>query len=132
MKLCASVAILSALAALSLASTRLEERQRDKTYTITCIGPRCTEYPATSTKLPTSIPKTSSKPPTKTSTRPLPPTKTQTEEVGPSSTRCPVPLYYQCGGYYDGKPWTGCTKCVSGAKCVWQNEWYYQCVADED
>ncbi|KAF1851664.1 carbohydrate-binding module family 1 protein [Cucurbitaria berberidis CBS 394.84] len=60
------------------------------------------------------------------------PTKTSGGETGPSSTACPVPLYYQCGGYYDGKPWTGCKKCVKGAKCVVQNELYKQCVADED
>lgn len=59
------------------------------------------------------------------------PSKTQTEEVGPSSTRCPVPLYYKCGGWDVDKPWTGCTVCVEGAKCVVQNEWYYQCVADD-
>lgn len=51
----------------------------------------------------------------------LQPSKTGGGEVGPSSTACPVPLYYQCGGIYDGKPWTGCTKCVKGAKCVEQN-----------
>ncbi|KAH7075950.1 hypothetical protein BKA63DRAFT_413229 [Paraphoma chrysanthemicola] len=48
-------------------------------------------------------------------------TKTSGGETGPSSTACPVPLYYQCGGYYGGKPWTGCTKCVKGATCVVQN-----------
>ncbi|KAF2741136.1 hypothetical protein EJ04DRAFT_423710 [Polyplosphaeria fusca] len=69
--------------------------------------------------------------PRSSSQRPQDPTRTQTEEVGPSSTRCPVPLYYKCGGYDDGKPWTGCTKCVAGAKCVWQNDYYYQCVAED-
>lgn len=32
-----------------------------------------------------------------------------------------MPLYYKCGGWHDGKPWTGCTQCVKGAKCVVQN-----------
>ncbi|KAB2103583.1 hypothetical protein AG0111_0g8427 [Alternaria gaisen] len=59
------------------------------------------------------------------------PTKTTTEEVGPSSTRCPVPLYYKCGGWDGGVPWAGCTVCVKGAICVVQNEWYSQCVADD-
>ncbi|PSN63585.1 hypothetical protein BS50DRAFT_84370 [Corynespora cassiicola Philippines] len=179
------------------ANNRLEERQRDKTYTITCLGPSCTDYPPTSIDLPTTFPSipnpggpdpkptttpksssalTSKKttftskntppppppatskytppspPPTSKYTPPPPPPtskytpppqpptksiKTSQEptktggEVGPSSTRCPVPLYYQCGGYYGGKPWTGCTKCVSGAECVTQNEWYDQCVAKE-
>jgi hypothetical protein len=49
------------------------------------------------------------------------PTKTTTEEVGPSSTRCPVPLYYKCGGWDGGVPWAGCTVCVKGATCVVQN-----------
>ena len=76
------------------------------------------------------------------------PTKTTGEPAGPSSTKCPVPLYYQCGGYWDGEPWTGCEVCVPGANCVWQNgefdlskdlsanrlltgeDYYMQCVAD--
>ncbi|KAH7116785.1 hypothetical protein B0J11DRAFT_561143 [Dendryphion nanum] len=176
---------------------RLDARQKDVTFTITCLGPSCTTYPPTTISIPTTLPggepisqsatttkkpvsssstkkpepvsssstkkpepvsssstkkpeppKTSTpvsttkkpsstskytpppEPPTKTSKQPETPTKTG-GEVGPSSTRCPVPLYYQCGGYYDGKPWTGCTKCVSGAKCVVQNEWYDQCVSIE-
>ncbi|KAF2830236.1 hypothetical protein CC86DRAFT_345273 [Ophiobolus disseminans] len=122
------------------------------TYIITCIGGHCddgsdpkptpTPKPSSSSKKP-DPPKTSSSSkytsppaePSKTSKSPpkptLRPTKTQEGEVGPSSTACPVPLYYQCGGYYDGVPWTGCTKCVKGAKCLVQNEWYDQCVADE-
>jgi hypothetical protein len=50
-------------------------------------------------------------------------TKTQTITTlpVPSTTGCPVPLYYQCGGSQDGKAWTGCTKCVTGATCVQQN-----------
>ncbi|KAF5844393.1 hypothetical protein GGP41_001422 [Bipolaris sorokiniana] len=127
---------------------QLEPRQ---TYIITCIGGRCSDNISRPTSEPpkptsskvtttTKVTTTSKKPeptPTpskttiKTSTKTVvPPTKTTTEEVGPSSTRCPVPLYYKCGGWHDGKPWTGCTQCVKGAKCVEQNEWYFQCVAD--
>lgn len=36
-------------------NAHLEERQRDKTYTITCLGPLCTDYPPTTVHLPTSI-----------------------------------------------------------------------------
>ncbi|KAF2116858.1 hypothetical protein BDV96DRAFT_645262 [Lophiotrema nucula] len=171
--------VISSLISTSFAAPRnrlLEERQRDKTYTITCLGPSCPDYPPTTLELPTSVsipgsvnpPKTTSTPKPVTTTKPStpktsstpppvstkkstvqptskytpppddPPSKTQkppsptTGEVGPSSTRCPVPLYYQCGGYYDGKPWTGCTKCVSGANCVPQNDFYNQCVAVDD
>ncbi|KAF2258721.1 hypothetical protein CC78DRAFT_572304 [Lojkania enalia] len=163
----ALILLFISISTLSLAAPHnpiLEERQRDKTYTITCLGPSCTDYPPTTLDLPTtfsipggnpnpsptSTPKstfkstptpTSTPPPTtkKTSSPPTskytpppettptktikssqkPPTKTSSEETGPSSTRCPVPLYYQCGGYYNG------------AKCVVQNYYYYQCVADE-
>ncbi|PVI06783.1 carbohydrate-binding module family 1 protein [Periconia macrospinosa] len=97
-----------------------------------------TENPTTKPTTKPTTSKSTEKPTTKTTEKPTStskssqkPTKTTTgEETGPSSTRCPVPLYYQCGGYYDGKPWNGCTKCVSGAKCIWQNDWYYQCVAE--
>ncbi|PVF92689.1 putative pectate lyase [Serendipita vermifera] len=34
------------------------------------------------------------------------------------------PLYGQCGGLN----WTGPTTCVSGATCVYSNDWYSQCV----
>ncbi|KAH9875080.1 hypothetical protein J1614_004568 [Plenodomus biglobosus] len=57
----------------------------------------------------------------KTSKSTSKPTTTRSEEVGPSSTACPVPRHYQCGGYYDGVPWTGCTQCIKGTKCVEQN-----------
>ncbi|KAF2029070.1 hypothetical protein EK21DRAFT_113297 [Setomelanomma holmii] len=113
-----------------------------QTYIITCIGGRCNDG---SSSTPTPKPSTSKKPdPPKTTPMPTPsktikttlkstiqPTKTGGEETGPSSTACPVPLYYQCGGYYDGKPWTGCTECDKGAKCVVQNDFYNQCVAEE-
>ncbi|KAF2834334.1 carbohydrate-binding module family 1 protein [Patellaria atrata CBS 101060] len=69
-------------------------------------------YPPTSTTLKTST--TSSK----TSTG---------GEVGPTSSKCPVPLYYQCGG----ATWTGCKTCEKGSYCKTQNEFYYQCVAEE-
>ncbi|CAO2651309.1 Nn.00g096060.m01.CDS01 [Neocucurbitaria sp. VM-36] len=131
------------------AKNQLEKRQ---TYIITCIGGRCSDG---STPVPSVVPKptttTTRKPePSKSSIKVTPtpapskttitttpkstikPTTTSGGDTGPSSTACPVPLYYQCGGYYDGKPWTGCTKCVKGAKCVVQNEFYDQCVADED
>ena len=36
-------------------------------------------------------------------------------------------MWGQCGG----QGWTGQTKCVSGAVCAVQNEWYSQCVAGE-
>ncbi|EUC42178.1 carbohydrate-binding module family 1 protein [Bipolaris oryzae ATCC 44560] len=111
---------------------QLEPRQ---TYIITCIGGRCSDNisrPTSEPPKPTSSKLMNSSQTTiKTSTKTVvPPTKTTTEEVGPSSTRCPVPLYYKCGGWHDGKPWTGCTQCVKGVKCVEQNEWYFQCVAD--
>ncbi|OAL49809.1 hypothetical protein IQ07DRAFT_644096 [Pyrenochaeta sp. DS3sAY3a] len=100
--------------------------------------PTPTPTPKSSSKSTTKPPPEPTPTPTKTTTlksTPKPPvttpTKTSGGEVGPSSTACPVPLYYQCGGYYDGKPWSGCTKCVKGAKCVVQNEFYNQCVADE-
>ncbi|PVF99220.1 hypothetical protein CPB86DRAFT_814169 [Serendipita vermifera] len=35
-----------------------------------------------------------------------------------------APLYGQCGGLN----WTGPTTCVSGATCVYSNDWYSQCV----
>ncbi|KAF2017252.1 carbohydrate-binding module family 1 protein [Aaosphaeria arxii CBS 175.79] len=186
------LAVFVSLSAVSFGAphpNRLEARQKDVTFTITCLGPKCTDYPPTTIRIPTTIPgggpqppkttkepeqpstskkpsstskytpppETSKKPsttskytpppetskksstttkytpppepPTKTIKSTQKPTKTEGGEVGPSSTRCPVPLYYQCGGYYDGVPWTGCTKCVSGAKCVVQNEWYDQCVS---
>ncbi|OAL56468.1 endoglucanase-like protein II [Pyrenochaeta sp. DS3sAY3a] len=50
--------------------------------------------------------------------------------VRPSPTAAPTAgadvakLWYQCGGV----GWTGPTACVSGAKCVKQNEWYHQCL----
>ncbi|ORY12318.1 acyl-CoA N-acyltransferase [Clohesyomyces aquaticus] len=101
--------------------------------------PKTTIVPTTkktSTTIPQSTDEPEEPPPTKTVKSTLkssqkPPTKTQTEEIGPSSTRCPVPLYYKCGGTNDHDPWTGCTKCVAGAVCVIQNEWYYQCVAED-
>ncbi|RAL03529.1 putative extracellular endoglucanase/cellulase [Aspergillus ibericus CBS 121593] len=37
-----------------------------------------------------------------------------------------VKQYYQCGGIN----WTGPTVCASPYKCVVQNDWYYQCVAE--
>ncbi|KAL5115985.1 hypothetical protein ACEQ8H_006102 [Pleosporales sp. CAS-2024a] len=126
-----------------------------QTYIITCIGNKCDDGSTpTPTPKPTASktpePPTTSTKPTKSSQVPVQPTKTSTgEEVGPSSTRCPVPLYYKCGGWDVDKPWAGCTVCVKGAKCVVQNgsvkisvhvdgncanvvaEWYYQCVADD-
>ncbi|KAF2689613.1 carbohydrate-binding module family 1 protein [Lentithecium fluviatile CBS 122367] len=155
------------------------KRQKDTTFTVTCLGPTCTDYPPTTLSIPSTIPggqpvtttttttsktttvKTTTTTPTKTTTTSKTTTSTpkittttsktttttskittastkkttstdyEPTKTGPSSTRCPVPLYFQCGGYYDGKPWTGCTKCVNGASCVQQNEWYDQCVADE-
>ncbi|KAF2850971.1 carbohydrate-binding module family 1 protein [Plenodomus tracheiphilus IPT5] len=135
--LCASLFALSSAAP----ANHLEKRQ---TYVITCIGGHCegpTPVPSSTVPKPTS--KTTSKPvpppstPTttkttiKTTKSTIKPTATRSEELGPSSTACPVPRYYQCGGYYDGVPWTGCTKCVAGSKCVVQNEWYDQCVGDD-
>ncbi|PVF94940.1 putative pectate lyase [Serendipita vermifera] len=37
------------------------------------------------------------------------------------------PLWGQCGG----NNWTGPTTCVSGATCVFSNEWYSQCVPSD-
>ncbi|EOA91053.1 carbohydrate-binding module family 1 protein [Exserohilum turcica Et28A] len=158
MKLTTLAVVFGSLSALCAAvpadnQAQLEPRQ---TWIISCIGGRCSDNisrPTSEPPKPTSskVTTTSKKPETTTSRKPSPnptptpskttiktttkstenPTKTTTEEVGPSSTRCPVPLYYKCGGWHDGKPWTGCTQCVKGAKCVVQNEWYYQCVADD-
>jgi len=36
--------------------------------------------------------------------------------------------YAQCGGEVDGKPWPGATCCIEGFVCVFQNQWYSQCV----
>ncbi|KAL6710772.1 hypothetical protein ACN47E_007829 [Coniothyrium glycines] len=126
-----------------------------QTFVITCIGPKCDSNPTptTITSLPGPITVTvtktiittpqsasskrssttlkSSKTTLLSSTKPAPkPSKTTSEEIGPSSTACPVPVYYQCGGYYDSVPWSGCTTCVKGAKCVVQNGFYHQCVMD--
>ncbi|CAE6464830.1 unnamed protein product [Rhizoctonia solani] len=38
--------------------------------------------------------------------------------------RAAIPLYGQCGGI----SWTGETTCVSGATCVYSNEYYSQCL----
>ncbi|KAG8913733.1 hypothetical protein FRC02_005328, partial [Tulasnella sp. 418] len=35
-----------------------------------------------------------------------------------------VPIYYQCGG----SGYTGETECDPGLDCVFQNEWYSQCL----
>lgn len=83
-----------------------------------CLSPATTPFPWLLTSTLTKTLQTTIKTTTKSVDQP---TKTTTEEVGPSSTRCPVPLYYKCGGWHDGKPWTGCTQCVKGAKCVEQN-----------
>ncbi|KAF3922933.1 hypothetical protein ABW20_dc0101242 [Dactylellina cionopaga] len=40
------------------------------------------------------------------------------------ATIAQAPLYGQCGG----SGWTGPTTCVSGATCVYSNEWYSQCL----
>ncbi|KAH7348492.1 hypothetical protein BKA65DRAFT_500714 [Rhexocercosporidium sp. MPI-PUGE-AT-0058] len=59
-------------------------------------------------------------------TRVTGPTKpTLTAAPDPNLTKCPVPLYYQCGG---SRSYGGCTKCVAGASCLSQNDWYWQCV----
>ncbi|KAF1977706.1 hypothetical protein BU23DRAFT_452259 [Bimuria novae-zelandiae CBS 107.79] len=149
---------------------KLKPSGGDVTYTITCLGPRCTDGPPTTFQWPSGWPQPTTEPettvkttsstkkmsstsrytpppetssvkttkgtssttkytpppeitktPTKTTKSSQKPTKTQTEVTGPSSTKCPVPLYYQCGGLWDGKPWTGCTKCEKGASCVYQN-----------
>ncbi|KAK0127275.1 hypothetical protein ONS96_006825 [Cadophora gregata f. sp. sojae] len=50
---------------------------------------------------------------------------TLTVPPDPNLTKCPVPLYYQCGG---SRSYNGCTKCVAGAQCVSQNDFYWQCV----
>ncbi|KAJ4464092.1 glycoside hydrolase superfamily [Lentinula edodes] len=41
-----------------------------------------------------------------------------------SSTTSALPLYAQCGG----QDWTTSTTCVSGASCVYQNDYYSQCL----
>ncbi|KAJ3515731.1 hypothetical protein NLJ89_g1575 [Agrocybe chaxingu] len=42
----------------------------------------------------------------------------------PAFVQAAVPLYGQCGG----QGWTGETTCVSGAACVFSNQWYSQCL----
>ncbi|KAH8730548.1 hypothetical protein GQ44DRAFT_606503 [Phaeosphaeriaceae sp. PMI808] len=133
MQLIALSVLVSSLLAVSVAAPANDQPHvlvPRQTYTITCIGENCENDPK-----PT--PTSSEKPePPKSSLKVslfkhVTPTTTQGEEVGPSSTRCPVPLYYKCGGWHDGKPWSGCTVCEKGSKCVVQNEWYFQCVKDE-
>ncbi|KAK8134335.1 carbohydrate-binding module family 1 protein [Apiospora sp. TS-2023a] len=53
-------------------------------------------------------------------------TRTSTA-TGSSPTTAPgsVPMYGQCGGI----GYTGETKCISGAKCAVQNDYYSQCVS---
>ncbi|CCA70730.1 probable pectate lyase [Serendipita indica DSM 11827] len=45
--------------------------------------------------------------------------------LAPLLVKAAVPLYGQCGG----SGYTGETTCVSGATCVYSNEWYSQCLA---
>ncbi|KAF1834568.1 hypothetical protein BDW02DRAFT_598102 [Decorospora gaudefroyi] len=142
MQLTTLAVLFASLSAVCLAVPANNNQETRTTYLITCIGNNpCTDNisrtkPGGPEPTTDKMTTTTRKPPrpttTKTTTkRPDQPTKTTTgEEVGPSSTRCPVPLYYQCGGYYDGKPWSGCSNCVQGAKCLVQNEYYHQCVSE--
>ncbi|KAG8785046.1 hypothetical protein FRC15_002089, partial [Serendipita sp. 397] len=45
--------------------------------------------------------------------------------LAPLLAQAAVPLYGQCGGL----TYTGETQCVSGATCVYQNDYYSQCLA---
>ncbi|KAF4627215.1 hypothetical protein G7Y89_g10941 [Cudoniella acicularis] len=53
-----------------------------------------------------------------------PATPTSAAASDPNATRCPVALWYQCGG----SGWKGCNVCERGYPCQSQNEWYYQCI----
>lgn len=44
-----------------------------------------------------------------------------------ASTGGVAALYHQCGGIN----WTGATKCETGSYCKVQNDFYFQCVANE-
>jgi hypothetical protein len=43
-----------------------------------------------------------------------------------------VPEYYKCGGWDYDKPWSGCTVCERGLKCVEQNGKCIVCERGED
>ncbi|EHK96735.1 Cellulose-binding protein [Glarea lozoyensis ATCC 20868] len=45
----------------------------------------------------------------------------------PNATKCPAPLWYQCGG----KVWTGCKTCEKGLKCWGKDEWFSQCLTPD-
>ena len=76
----------------------------------------------TSTSLSTSSYITSTKTSTTTSKSP-----TTTSSSDPNVTKCPVPLYYQCGG----ANWDGCKKgCESGATCLSQNGNWSSCSSE--
>ncbi|CZS93198.1 uncharacterized protein RAG0_03587 [Rhynchosporium agropyri] len=66
---------------------------------------------------------TSIKPATTKKPNTTPPAVTVSPD--PNSTKCPVPLYYGC---YASRSANACTKCVQGAYCKSQNEFYWQCV----
>ncbi|RDL30654.1 uncharacterized protein BP5553_09999 [Venustampulla echinocandica] len=72
-----------------------------------------TIYVTTTPKAPTQTPTITTVYVTTT-----PKTTTPTSQApDPNTTKCPVPLYYQCGG----ANWKGCKVCEKGAVCVNQN-----------
>jgi hypothetical protein len=68
----------------------------------------------------TATPKPTSQTTTKSVTVVSPP---PTQAPDPNLTKCPVPLYYKCGGA-PGPEWNGCSKCVQGLVCTSQNRKY--------
>lgn len=77
----------------------------------------------TATSIP-SVPATTSVcTPARTSST-VAPTATPSVTKPASGTSDTVPKYYQCGG----KLYTGGTNCVAGTNCIFQNEYYSQCL----
>jgi hypothetical protein len=75
----------------------------------------------------TATPKPTSKTTTKSVIVVSPP---PTQASDPNLTKCPVPLYYKCGGAPGGE-WNGCSKCVKGAVCTSQNRRYPNLMIDK-
>ncbi|CAG8959263.1 hypothetical protein HYFRA_00012621 [Hymenoscyphus fraxineus] len=93
---------------------------KEITTTKSTAGPVTVTITVTSTvkESTKSTKSTTSKKPTSTT---KPPATTPKPE-DPNTTKCPVPLYYPCGGIrYAG----GCTVCVAGATCLSQNGMSY-------
>jgi cytoskeletal protein RodZ len=92
--------------------------------------------PTTNTAAPTT--KTTTPKPSTTSTKAIAANPASSKKA--TATKAPVTqvasaenassaevaAWGQCGG----NNWTGATKCASGAKCIKQNDYYSQCVAN--